>query len=277
MKTNKLTEEFKPKIIELYVDKMYGASKVSDILNIPVDQIRKFLKEENLMRSPGTTKLYTCNESYFHNIDSEHKAYWLGVLYADGNVSKSCESHSGSIIFSSKDTEWVKLFKQDINYTGKVYQETHNVFKKTISKVKITSELMFIDLCELGCIPTKSLIIRIPAIPQNLIPHFIRGYFDGDGSVGVYKNSKESQTKVLRSSFCSGSKEFLEAIICYLPTNMRTVKQILGKNLYFISFSINDSISLYTYLYTDATIWLDRKKQKFEEFLQERRSETIIG
>lgn len=276
MKTNKLTEEFKPKIIELYVDKMYGASKVSDILNIPVNQIRQFLREENLTRSPGTTKLYTCNEAYFHEIDKEHKAYWLGVLYADGNVSKECATHSGHIILSSKDTSWIELFKKGIRYNGKTYQETHNVFKKTISKVKINSDSMFSDLCEIGCIPAKSLIIRIPAIPQNLIRHFIRGYFDGDGTVGIYRNTPKGTTKVLRSGFCSGSREFLEAITCYLPTNMRTVKKASNRNLFQIMFSTNDSIALYEYLYSDSTIWLDRKRKKFEEFLQEKRSETII-
>lgn len=277
MRINKLTNEFKPKIVELYIDKRYGVTKVADILNIPEKPIREFLRTEGLLRKVGTTKLYTCNDSYFHNIITEHQAYWLGVLFADGNVSKEAETHSGHIILSSKDTEWVELFKQDINYTGKIYEEIHKNFQKKISKVKITSEQMFNDLIDLGCVPSKSLIIRIPAISENLIRHFIRGYFDGDGSVGIYKNSSNGNTRTLRSSFCSGSQEFLEAIMCYLPTNNRKVKKIPNKNLYTINLSVNDSISLYKYLYTDSTICLQRKRDKFENFIQERCSETIIG
>lgn len=277
MNKNKLTEEFKPRVVELYIDKMYGASKVADILNIPVGQIRRFLKEENLTRSPGTTKLYTCNEHYFKEINTEHQAYWLGVLFADGNVSKNSETQSGYVILSSKDTDWINLFKMDLDYTGKTYTEIHKKFDKSISKIKITSEQMFSDLVRLGCVPCKSLIIRLPNIPEQLMHHFIRGYFDGDGSVGIYKNSSKSDTFVLRSSFCSGSQEFLEGITCFLPTNMRTVKKLPNRNLYQISFSVNDSISLYNYMYKNATIWLNRKHNKFEKFIQERRPETIIS
>lgn len=277
MRKNKLTEDFKPKIIELYIDKNYGVTKIADILNIPENPIREFLRTERLLRGIGRTKLYSCNENYFHDITTEHQAYWLGVLFADGNVSKRIETQSGHVTLSSKDTNWIELFKQDVNYTGKIYEETHKVFQKTISKVTINSDTMFNDLVELGCIPKKSLVIRIPAIPDELIRHFIRGYFDGDGTVGVYKNSSKENTYTLRSSFCSGSKEFLEAVMCYLPTNNRSVKEVQNRNLYKINLSVNDSISLYKYLYTDSTICLQRKKDKFESFMRERCSETIIG
>ena len=136
---------------------------------------------------------------------------------------------------------------------------------------------MYQDLINLGCVPVKSMIIRIPAIPLNLMPHFIRGYFDGDGTVGIYKNSSKWNTHTLRSSFCSGSQEFLEAIFLFIPTNNKTIKKAKDRNLYSINLSVNDSISLYQYMYTNATIWLPRKREKFETFLQERCSETIIG
>lgn len=277
MKKNFLTEELKPKVIELYIDKNYGFRKVADILNIPESQVLKFLKNENLIRKIGTTKIYSCNEFYFNDIKSEKQAYWLGVLFADGNVSKQGETFSGRVIFSSKDTEWVDQFKRDIEFNGKIYTETHKVYKTQVSKVSLTSEQMFTDLVELGCIPNKSLIIRIPAINQDLIPHFIRGYFDGDGTVGIYKNSSKSNTMTLRSGFCSGSQEFLEAISCYLPTNRKVVKKANNRNLFTLMFSVNDSINLYQYMYKDATVWLKRKREKFEEYIQERCSETIIS
>lgn len=52
--------------------------------------------------------------------------------------------------------------------------------------VHLTSDNMFVDLCKHGCVPNKSLILTFPrTIPDNLIHHFIRGYFDGDGSVFI--------------------------------------------------------------------------------------------
>lgn len=277
MKKFEITDELKPKIIELYVDKMYGAGRVADILNIPEKPLRKFLTNEGIMRAPGTTKLYRCDDGYFNNISTEHQAYWLGVLFADGNVQKGKDTHSGRIILSSIDTQWIDLFKKDIKYSGNIYEETHKVFQKKISKISLSSEQMYQDLINLGCVPEKSMIIRIPAIPLNLMSHFIRGYFDGDGTVGVYKNSNKWNTYTLRSGFCSGSQEFLEAISLFIPTNNKTVKKTKNRNLYSINLSVNDSISLYQYMYTDATIWLPRKREKFENFLQERCSETIIG
>lgn len=271
----KLTEELKPVVIDLYINKMYGASKVAGIVDIPVGQIRKFLKEQDLTRKPGTTKLYKCDEHYFDSIDSEHKAYWLGVLFADGNVQKY-GNQSGIIILSSKDTDWVNLFKTDLKYTGPLLKEVHNVYNKEISKLRVVSEQLFIDLNKLGCVPKKSLIIEFPNIPEEFIPHFIRGYFDGDGSVGIYKNSSKADYLTLRSSIVSGSKGFLEKVLKFLPVKKDHITKNKDKELYLIELSVNDSISLYNYMYKDSTICLDRKKLIFEKFIQERRSTTII-
>jgi hypothetical protein len=76
---------------------------------------------------------------------------------------------------------------------------------------------MFDDLCYHGCVPNKSLILKFPTINEGLISHFIRGYFDGDGTVGEYQNVKNSNSKTLRSGMCSGSKEFLEELVTHLP------------------------------------------------------------
>lgn len=48
---------------------------------------------------------------------------------------------------------------------------------------------MFGDLSKHGCVPNKSLILKFPTtLPNELVNDFIRGYFDGDGS--VYINNK---------------------------------------------------------------------------------------
>ena len=51
---------------------------------------------------------------------------------------------------------------------------------------------MFNDLIKQGCVPNKSLILTFPnkyQVPKNLINHFIRGYFDGDGSIYEYSKT----------------------------------------------------------------------------------------
>ena len=65
--------------------------------------------------------------------------------------------------------------------------EYKNYNNKYIFGAHITSDKMFSDLCKHGCVPNKSLILTFPVITEELIPHFIRGYFDGDGGITIRK------------------------------------------------------------------------------------------
>lgn len=76
--------------------------------------------------------------------------------------------------------------------------------------------------------------------------------------------------------FCTGSEVFLLQLVKYIPCENTNVKKRKDSNLWTIMFSVNDSIKLYNYMYNDATIFLKRKKEKFDQFVQMRRSETII-
>lgn len=214
---------------------------------------------------------YTCNDSFFESINTEDKAYWLGVLFADGNTSLN-NCGTGVVRLSSKDKDWVENFLKSVSSTNTVHKEIHKKYNKEIWKAMITSHKMFNDLCNLGCVPNKSLVLKFPKIKNELVPHFIRGYFDGDGTVGIYKYLSKSNSVTLRSGIASGSKEFLEELIKYIPIKNKNIKH---HDLYTVSFSVKDSLSFYDYVYKDATIFLERKKLKFEEFKQ-RRSETII-
>lgn len=87
--------------------------------------------------------------------------------------------------------------------------------------VHLTSDKMFNDLCSHGCVPNKSLVLTFPKdIPENLIHHFIRGYFDGDGSVFILnhkwiKNPKTNPVVCYRETLgvgFNGTKEFLSGL-----------------------------------------------------------------
>ena len=80
---------------------------------------------------------------------------------------------------------------------------------------------MFNDLIKQGCVPNKSLILTFPnkhQVPKNLINHFIRGYFDGDGSISYgiqerYSVRKKQNTKRLNiNAQFIGTKEMLTVI-----------------------------------------------------------------
>lgn len=267
-----MEKEIQEKIFDLYVNQQIGVRKTAKLINVSRRKLENYLHEMNLMRKPGTNKKNFQDDLYFHDINTSEKAYWLGYFYADGNVSKT----GNKVTISSIDFETVNNFKKAVNFTGKILIETHRKFCKTINKIAIYSNQMHQDLVLHGCIPAKSLIITFPNLSKNLIPHFIRGYFDGDGSVGIYMNSTKKKLYTLRSSFCSGSKVFLEQLQQFLPVKTYKIKIRKNPMLFTVNFSVKDSIKLAEYMYKDATIFLTRKKKKFDNY-RERRSTTIIS
>ncbi len=245
-----------------------SADKIADLMRINRKTVYATLKKNNI-KSRTIAKAamkYSCNENFFEVIDTEEKAYWLGALYADGNVSQN-KTGSGKIFLSSKDYDWIEKFMRSIESTNKPTREFHKKYQKEIWKAQITSTKMFNDLVRLGCMPRKSMIITFPKLPSHLIPHFIRGYFDGDGTVGVYKNLKSHEWKILKSGICSGSEFFLKELVTYLPTKNKNV--VFNKSLYIIQFSLMDSIALHNYMYKDFTICLVRKFLIFSHYLLE--------
>jgi hypothetical protein len=253
-------------IVKSYVIDFVSAPQIAKEFNKNVKTIWRILKSNNVKARTisEARKKYTCTDNFFSKIDTEEKAYWLGVLFADGNISKN-SSGNGQIFLSSIDEDWVTDFMKSINSTNKPREEVHRKFKKSIWKAQITSARMYEDLFSLGCTPKKTHTIRIPILKDDLIHHFIRGYFDGDGTVGVYKNLKKSDWKILKSGFCSGSKEFIEDLLEIIPVKNKTIK---FSNVYITQHSLKDTINLYHYMYKDATVFLNRKKEKFDEYFK---------
>lgn len=271
------TQAQKDQIIDLYENQMLGCDKIAEIVGIPSKQINKFLHDVGKINGVGKTKKHKCNSNYFSEINTPEKAYWLGVLYADGNLSYD----RPEIKFSARDEEWVEAFLKALNSTDIPHKETHKIHKTSIWKARITDETLYNDLIKFGCVPQKSLILKFPILDEILIPHFIRGYFDGDGTVGVYKYTAKSESKTLKSGFCCGSKEFLQELCKKLPVKTINIRVNKKDNngqgcVYTVSFSVNDSIKLYTCMYKNATVFLNRKKEIFDNFIKQRRSETII-
>lgn len=276
MYKKELTQKQKELILDCYCNQKLSIPKTSEKLNITTYLISKFLKENKLTRIAGTERKYFHNEAYFENITTERQAYWLGVLYADGCVSKD-NSNTGILRFSSIDKEWVEQFKIDINASNPVLEEIHKKFNKSIWKIRLSSTKTFNDLCNYGCVPNKSLILKFPKLPDELISHFIRGYFDGDGCISEKKYISGKNYTTLKTGFCTGSKEFIEELLKFLPVKHKLIEKRKNRNLYECRFSVNDSAKLYHYMYKDSTIWLQRKRDKFEKYFIEKGSTTIIA
>jgi hypothetical protein len=222
-------------------------------------------------------RLYTLNERFFEKIDNEEKAYWLGFLYADGYITKrKMGQHVLGLKLAIKDYKHLIKFSKAIksNKPIKIYKNGTSCYNygSEYGAVFVISNKLVENLEKLGCIQKKSLVLTFPHFLQKkFIHHFIRGYFDGDGSVYYHKvrNRYGSQYDYLGVSIC-GTKEFLEGLQKQLKW-LKNGKVIhpdyrhLYKNIF--NFKLGSNLrckQFHDFIYKNASIFLQRKKEAFK-------------
>ncbi len=216
------------------------------------------------------------NESFFEKIDTEAKAYWLGFLAADGSLTSN--RNRITLGLAKKDRTYVVKFKKTIQLILPIQDRTRILKTKKgevttyLSRIRFDSKKMYSDLIDKGVTPRKSLTLKPPiGVPGDLIKHWIRGYFDGDGSVHIYIDKRGGRNSLkLRTSFI-GTKEVLNFINHQVGID-QSIRQADKSRAWMIRTSgPTDGIKLYHYLYDEATIFMKRKKVRFEEYLKWRR------
>ena len=235
--------------------------EISKKLQLSVDTISKYVRIYNLRKCKCTW----FDDSVFEKIDTEEKAYWLGFIYADGCVYKN----TLEITLSEKDLHHLQKFSNFLNAKKDCIKKVciHlNSNDKTYFayKLSVYSKKICCDLNNLGVHPKKSFTTEFPTeriLPKELIPHFIRGYFDGDGSI-----MSQETSKVKLAISIIGNHSFIHSLSKIL--NGSTIIKHKGKtgNMYYLNFKILKSIKFCEFIYTHATIYMDRKKNIWDNF-----------
>lgn len=243
-------QEEEDKILELFKTKNYTLTQISETLLIPKVTITNFLITKNLFPI-----------NFFENIDTEEKAYWLGFIEADGCINEQNNSRKLVISLSKDDKDHLQkfadMFWADIMPT-----------KEQVC-VQISSKEIYNDLIKNGIMPQKSFQpnkFQLLNIREDLINHVIRGIFDGDGWISHIQSSNQSCFGIC------GNKELLEQIQDYFLENkiVDTKTKILkgdSTSPYFGKLQYGgqiQAIKIATYLYQNATLYLDRKYKTFE-------------
>lgn len=254
-----------------------GITKIARKINKCTDTIREYLvllKElpETPVGKGGRKRKYTVNDSFFEKIDSEAKAYVLGLIFADGCVHP--KRHRFSITLKSSDEQLLvkvnELLESNfpINRYSARYNEKYKFTEK--SSLQVTSKKILKDLENFGCVSKKSNILTFPKIDEEYKNHFMRGYFDGDGSVYLAGKRKEIIIDII------STKEFCEVFLKNLPYNGKTtVKKDnrYEKNIHYIKIGGNNQVKIiYNFLYHNANVFLQRKKDVFETHYKKRES-----
>lgn len=243
---------------ENYQDKSY--KEIGEYLGRKEQAIRSKMHYLGLKKS-----IYHCNYNYFETIDTEDKAYWLGFIYADGNINKA--QSTLRINLQARDNFHLSKLNKciDGNFNVRIYDEKHGDKIYPMCQILVYSTKIVRDLMDKGVVPHKSNIITFPELRNDLVRHFIRGYFDGDGSICERKHKKRQSD--LSCSFTSGSIEFLKSLRAILFGN--DIKSYLVEDKRGEKYSLslaglqNPDIFLH-YLYDDSTVYLDRKYVKKE-------------
>lgn len=275
----------------VYNEKVFSAEQQLDIINSYLNHessvsigkrynvshkpILKVLHRNGIEVSQAkTVRKYNVDEQFFDVIDTPEKAYVLGLLYSDGsnNPSKSTVSislqkedkelleHVRLLLKSDKPLEYLDYSnKKDFGYT---YKDQYRllIFSKHICDA----------IEKLGVVKNKSLIIDFPSfISDELMPHFVRGVYDGDGSVYMQckndNNHAVTVTITATNNFCIGLKRVVEeslGIACHIydascHNGITKVFTLSGRNV---------AKKFLDWIYENPTIYLQRKYARYLEY-----------
>ena len=209
------------------------------------------------------------NENYFDDINTAEKAYFLGFLYADGynNVKK----HEIKIRLSIQDEELLIKFR-DILYPNQdrplqysVRNGNHSYCELYVSNKRLSDSLV-----KHGCIQAKTFQVAFPYfISKSLYRHFIRGVFDGDGSICL-SVLKSGEHKTCFSII--GYRPFIAdinkviAMECDLNENKLISYKGKDERIATLAFTgCRQCIRIREYLYQDANLFMKRKYEKFNK------------
>ena len=268
MPSKKFTIEFLKEIQKYMFDNNLGISATARHFDVDRGTLRDAFIKNNMKfisRKDGKLKV---NSDYFKIIDTEHKAYWLGFLIADGYLCTS--KNRLELCLAKIDKEHIELFKKDLESEHKIQLKECILNNKIFYayRINITDKQISQDLQKYGFNNNKSYEAYIPFdyIPLHLMRHFIRGLFDGDGCVYTHKEkSGNIATNIIICTTIS-CKMINDITICLKKYLNIDVKYGINKDSNPVDINIykqEDMWKFYNWLYKDATIYLQRKYDKF--------------
>ena len=248
-----------PKNTANYIVKTFINNNIPEY-NLSLDNKEKIIR---------TRRKYFFNEDFFEVIDTQEKAYWLGFLYADG-----CVTEDGiKVELQESDYGHLEKLNLSLNASNKTIKITSRKNKDNkYCLVYYNSKKMVQDLINHGCFIRKTGILKFPSsdqVPDELIVHFMRGYFDGDGC--IYQRKIKSG---VNSFSVIGNECFIEEYNRKISLLLKKDKLVKLTNVSTTGYKNlilggNKQIKkIYDILYKDATIYLDRKKEKFEAIIK---------
>ena len=268
MKLDKLSKE---ELADLYVNQKKSLADIAGLYAVSRTAIYKKLVKYGIMqRSKSEARIeaqkqgklpqefFDINENFFSNWSPE-MAYVLGMIITDGCISKT-----RTVTLSINDKDLLEKIKETM---GSMHKVTPSKHQKGLYCFRFSREKLVKDLEKLCVVPRKSHIVKFPEVPGTYLPDFIRGVFDGDGSVFYDKRRPKFP---LRSKFMSSSEAFIKGLqksLEGLGMSERTIYKQKTKNgwSYMFIYEHKNSHKLFNILYKNIEngLFLDRKYERF--------------
>ena len=275
-----VSEEVQKQIIELYVDQKLGLDNIGKKLNLSRSVIKTQLKDNGIHirnfqeAKPVDTRKYPINDDY--ELNSRNGAWLLGFLASDGYFPITANAKHRIVIgLQRRDEEVLYQIAKELNFQGQITQYMQGQYEESslaFSSIKLRNKIE--KDYNIGHDKTFNLHNIPIKLDEKYKIDFIRGYWDGDGS--IYEPSDGHK---IRMNLVSVNEDFLINIVSFLEKEYQipkvTIHQRWDKNstvpLFYINYSTNSSFALGHIFYDnllEENITLKRKKEKFLEICQ---------
>lgn len=198
---------------------------------------------------------------------SPNFAYAIGLIVTDGCLSKN----GRHILFVSSEKEQIKNYLKALSIKNRIGRTVSGYTPKKAFRVQFSDVLFYRFLLEIGLTPAKSLTIKEINIPDKYFFDFLRGCFDGDGTVYSYWDKRWRSSFMFYVSFVSASKKYtdwLRASIFRFSGCRGHMKKDGRGSTYQLTYAKKESLKILKKMYTSKdSIYLERKKLKAEKIL----------
>lgn len=205
------------------------------------------------------------NEHYFDSVDSQEKAYWLGFITADGCVRRGSGLYQLVVKLKESDAGHLEKLCAALDGQRRIRFSPRSGVAGPTARVAFSSPQLVESLARLGVGPRKSTTVEPWNGPADLMPHYWRGLFDGDGSIGRDRGHAGQNWQV---TLC-GSRACVDAFAAWGRDLCGSNSQVhFRSNIWYWPVrGVAMPQALIRELYRDATIYLDRKFSLAQQLL----------
>lgn len=270
--SNKISEEKRKKIIELYTNGTNGVelslTKIAELTDVCRRTVEKVITTEGIKTAKHfCSKNTTLNQDYWEDINTIDKSYFLGLFITDGCVcGRKC-----MLQLQSRDSYILGTLIRYVNSSNKLYYcKSRNTYSFEVSCLKWVQCLK-----KYNVIPNKTFTAHLPEElikdlkSKGLLSHLIRGLIDGDGSIYHFIDCRGNYRQEIEFV---GTETLVTQVrdILVSEIGVKRVKVRKTKNIFRVAWTVKDDVKkIGDYLYEDKVdCCLTRKFKKFEEILE---------